>query len=337
MKYHITGGGFIISITDKKLSDYSFIDLFAGIGGFRLALESLGAKCVYSSEWDKEASKVYELNFNDIPHGDITKIDANSIPYHDILCAGFPCQAFSVSGKQLGFNDSRGTLFFDVARIIKAKNPKVVFLENVKNFLTHDNGNTIRVVEDTIKKLGYTFHKKILNSSNYGIPQSRERIYIICFRNDLNITNFSYPCEIRLQKNIKDILLNDESIVKNLYMDNLKIKFTNKNKIYKKNKPIRIGSVNRGGQGERIYSISGCAITLSASGGGLFAKTGGYLINNKARKLHTRECARLMGYPDNFIISEKNNQAYKQLGNSVVVDVLQYIGIEIANALNNSL
>ena len=132
----------MIDIKEKSLSDLTFIDLFAGLGGFRIALESLGAKCVYSSEWDEPVREVYARNFGDIPDGDITQVDENDIPNHDILCAGFPCQAFSISGKQRGFEDSRGTLFFDVARIVKAKKPKIVFMENVKNFASHDDGKT---------------------------------------------------------------------------------------------------------------------------------------------------------------------------------------------------
>ena len=188
----------MITIEKKSLAGYSFIDLFAGLGGFRIALESLGAKCVYSNEWNVPVQKVYADNFGDIPEGDITQVDENTIPDHDILCAGFPCQAFSISGKQRGFEDSRGTLFFDVARIVKAKKPKVVFMENVKNFATHDHGKTLEVVKRTMETLGYTFYQKVLNAVDYGIPQKRERIYMVCFRNDLGITGFSYPKPFKL-------------------------------------------------------------------------------------------------------------------------------------------
>ena len=150
----------MIDIKEKELQGYTFIDLFAGIGGFRLALESLGAKCVYSNEWDQHAQKVYKQNFGDNPEGDITKVNEKNIPNHDILCAGFPCQAFSISGKQRGFEDSRGTLFFDVARIVREKRPKVVFMENVKNFATHDDGKTLQVVKAIMEELGYTFYQK---------------------------------------------------------------------------------------------------------------------------------------------------------------------------------
>ncbi len=314
----------------------TFIDLFAGLGGFRLALESLGAKCVYSNEWDKYVQKVYTENFGDTPEGDITKVDEKKIPEHDILCAGFPCQAFSISGKQRGFEDSRGTLFFDVARIVKEKRPKIVFMENVKNFASHDNGHTLDVVKRTMEELGYNFYQKVLNSVDYGIPQNRERIYMVCFRKDLYVSEFNYPEPFPLAKHLEDFLLNDESMVSQLYIDRPDTYYNNVIDNEYRNKPIRLGIVNKGGQGERIYSTKGIAITLSAYGGGVFAKTGGYLINGRTRRLHPRECARIMGYPDSYIISDSSSQAYKQFGNSVVIDVLQFIGEEIGKAMKKS-
>ncbi|NLL72965.1 MAG: DNA cytosine methyltransferase, partial [Clostridiales bacterium] len=317
----------------KSLSGFTFIDLFAGLGGFRIALESFGARCVYSSEWDSHVRQVYIDNFGDIPDGDITKVDESSIPDHDILCAGFPCQAFSISGKQHGFEDSRGTLFFDVARIVRAKRPKVVFMENVKNFASHDNGKTLSIVKLIMEELGYTFYQKVLNAVDYGIPQNRERIYMVCFRNDLNIKDFNFPKRIPLQKHVEDFLIKNEEEVKHLYIQRSDTYFNGVEDNLYSNKPIRLGIVNKGGQGERIYSTKGIAITLSAYGGGAFAKTGGYLINGKTRKLHPRECARIMGFPDSYKISKSANQAYKQFGNSVVIDVLQLICKEIGNAL----
>ena len=309
------------------------VDLFAGLGGFRIALESLGAKCVYSNEWDIPVQEVYAENFGDIPEGDITKVDENTIPDHDILCAGFPCQAFSISGKQRGFEDSRGTLFFDVARIVKAKMPKIVFMENVKNFATHDNGRTLQVVKATMEELGYVFNQKVLNSVEYGVPQKRERIYMVCFRNDLKIDDFSYPKPFPLTKHVEDFLLDDESLVEHLYVNRPDTYYNGEADDKNSDSSIRLGIVNKGGQGERIYSTKGIAITLSAYGGGVFAKTGGYLVNGRPRKLHPRECARIMGYPDSYIICESANQAYKQFGNSVVIDVLQYIAIEIGKKM----
>jgi DNA (cytosine-5)-methyltransferase 1 len=324
----------MIEVEKQYLKGYTFIDLFAGLGGFRIALESLGAKCVYSNEWDKHVQKVYEDNFGDMPEGDITKVDENTIPSHDILCAGFPCQAFSISGKQRGFEDSRGTLFFDVARIVKTKKPKIVFMENVKNFATHDEGRTLEVVKSTMEELGYTFTQKVLNAVDYGVPQKRERIYMICFRNDLNVSNFEFPKPFELTKHVEDFLLEDEELVKDLFVDRPDTYYNgSKDNKYSNTSSIRLGIVNKGGQGERIYSVKGIAITLSANGGGIFSKTGGYLINGKARKLHPRECARLMGYPDSYKICDSMNQAYKQFGNSVVIDVLQLIAQQIGRAM----
>lgn len=324
----------MIEVEKQYLKGYTFIDLFAGLGGFRIALESLGAKCVYSNEWDEHVQKVYEDNFGDMPEGDITKVDENTIPSHDILCAGFPCQAFSISGKQRGFEDSRGTLFFDVSRIVKAKKPKIVFMENVKNFATHDDGRTLEVVKATMEELGYTFTQRVLNAVDYGVPQKRERIYMICFRNDLNVNGFEFPKPFKLTKHVENFLLEDEELVKDLYVDRPDKYYNgNKDDKYSNKTSIRLGIVNKGGQGERIYSTKGIAITLSANGGGIFAKTGGYLINGKARKLHPRECARLMGYPDSYKICNSMNQAYKQFGNSVVIDVLQLIAQQIGKAM----
>lgn len=323
----------MISIEKEYLKNWTFIDLFAGLGGFRLALESLGARCVYSNEWDSSVQKVYSENFGDIPDGDITKVNERDIPDHDILCAGFPCQAFSISGKQRGFEDSRGTLFFDVARIVKEKKPKIVFMENVKNFATHDNGKTLKVVQETMEELGYVFYQHVLNSVDYGVPQNRERIYMVCFRKNVAKKNFKFPTAFKLTRHLEDFLLKDSLATENLYVDRPDIYYNDvKDNIYS-DKPIRLGTVNKGGQGERIYSTKGIAITFSAYGGGVFAKTGGYLVDGKPRKLHPRECARLMGYPDTYKISDKANQAYRQFGNSVVVDVIQYIGVEIGKAV----
>lgn len=323
----------MIEVKEKLLEGYTFIDLFAGLGGFHLALESAGAECVYANEWDKHAQDAYFQNFGIMPDGDITQVDENLIPDHDILCAGFPCQSFSISGKKMGFQDSRGTLFFDVARIVKAKRPKVVFLENVKNFANHDGGRTIAVVEATMRELGYTFNYRVLNAVDYGIPQKRERVYMVCFRNDLPNTYFAFPKPFKLTRHVVDFLLDDESLVADLYVDRKDTVYNYISDNRYSSKSIRLGTVNKGGQGERIYSAKGIAITFSAYGGGIFAKTGGYLINGKPRRLHPRECARLMGYPDSYKICTRNNQAYKQFGNSVVVDVLQYIAVEIGNTL----
>jgi len=181
------------TIKPRVFNSLTFIDLFAGIGGFRLALESFGTKCVFTSEWDKYAQKTYEANFKDKPYGDITKINPKDIPAHDILCGGFPCQPFSVSGKQLGFLDTRGTLFFDIARIIEYHKPKIVFLENVANLDKHQDGATITRMREVLESMGYSVFTQTLNASHYGVPQSRKRLYFVAFRKDLYVKNFSFP------------------------------------------------------------------------------------------------------------------------------------------------
>ncbi|MBP7172699.1 MAG: DNA cytosine methyltransferase [Cloacibacterium sp.] len=327
-------------VADKNiLRNYNFIDLFAGIGGFHLALNSMGAECVFASEWDKYAVETYEQNFHLKPFGDITKISEKDIPTHDILCGGFPCQAFSISGKQKGFEDTRGTLFFDIARITDFHKPKVLFLENVKNLAKHNEGKTLKIITNSLQELGYSVFTKILNSSNFGLPQNRERIYIVAFHNSLNSNSFKFPvppntpiCLDQLlenePKNAKIIERNDIEIYKNYTVSNSLL-----SEMEVLNKPIQIGKVNKGGQGERIYHTLGHAITLSAYGGGVGSKTGLYLVNGKIRKLSPRECARVQGFPDNFVLNSSNTQAYKQFGNSVSVNVLQYILIEIGKIL----
>jgi len=313
-----------------KLSNYTFIDLFAGIGGFRLAFESFGAKCVFSSEWDKDCQEVYFANFGEKPTGDITKISESEIPNHDILCAGFPCQAFSISGKQLGFKDTRGTLFFEIARIAKYHLPKLLFLENVKNFERHDKGKTLKVVVNTLNEIGYNVYYKVLNASLFGVPQKRERIYFLAFRKDLKVKQFDFPHGSDNHTKLIDFCLPDELTVKyRIKRKDIKLKEKVRIEVdifgrYPQ-KPIRIGTVNKGGQGERIYHECGHAITLSAYGGGVGAKTGLYMINGKVRKLAPRECARISGFPDTFKLHRSDSVNYRLFGNTVVVNVLQHI------------
>ncbi len=305
-----------------------FIDLFAGIGGFHQAMMQFNAQCVFASEWDKEAAKTYFENYGIKPAGDITKIEASDIPPHDMICAGFPCQAFSISGKQRGFEDARGTLFFDIARIAKFHKPKVLLLENVRNFERHDNGKTLKTVVEILNSLDYDVYYKVLNASNFGLPQNRERIFIVCFRRDLNIKGFEFPKPSDKKVALLDILEDspkDAKIINrpDTYLTKEYYPQTNLfGEIELPNRPIQIGYVNKGGQGERIYSPYGHAITLSAYGGGAGAKTGLYYIDGKIRKLSPRECARLQGFPDSFKIHPSINQAYKQFGNSVAVNVL---------------
>ena len=308
-----------------------FIDLFAGIGGFRIALEQLGLECVFSSEIDCYARLTYKNNFGHCPEGDITKIGEFEIPSHDILCAGFPCQPFSISGKRLGFDDARGSLFHEILRITKYHTPRVIFLENVKNFVRHNKGKTFATVYNSLEKIGYDIYHKVINASLYGVPQARERVYIVAFCKSLNVKDFSFPEPTHEEIYLKDILVSNgkaESLFINrkdtvLYDDVRDIK--NKKHL----RPIRLGIVNKGGQGERIYSVNGHAVTLSAYGGGIGAKTGLYLIKGKIRKLHVEECKRLMTFPDNYILSKNTNQAYKQFGNAVIVKIIRIIMKEV--------
>ncbi|MDY5901855.1 MAG: DNA cytosine methyltransferase [Sodaliphilus sp.] len=302
---------------------FTFIDLFAGIGGFRIALQSLGGKCVFSSEWDANAQKTYFYNFGEIPYGDITKESIkNCIPDgFDVLCAGFPCQAFSIAGYRKGFEDTRGTLFFDVAEIIKRKHPKAVFLENVKNLYTHDNGKTFAVIKATLEELGYVVYHKVMNSMEYAnVPQNRERIFIVCFDPNQvkNHHQFSFPERTELTHTIHDCIdpeINDKALfygAKFIHYEELKRDMVSMDTIY---------------QWRRQYvreNKSNVCPTLTANMG-----TGGHnvpLILTKygIRKLSPKECINFQGYPKEyqFPTSIANSAKYKQAGNSVVVPLI---------------
>ena len=304
----------------------TFIDLFAGIGGFRFALESMGAKAVFASEWDKYASKTYSANFGDIPAGDITKIATKDIPSHDIICGGFPCQPFSVSGKQLGFEDTRGTLFFDIARIIKYHKPKIIFLENVANLRQHEDGATIARMKKVLEGIGYDVNYKVLNASDFGVPQSRKRLYFVAFRKDLKINSFKYP-EPTLEDIVLADILDSKAKTKKYVIESPSIVISEKGKVPRTLAPVRVGTINKGSQGDRIYSANGHAITLSAQGGGTASKTGAYLVNGIVRKLSPQECRRVQGFPESFVFPEgvSDSQLWKQFGNSVSVPVLTKI------------
>lgn len=310
-----------------------FIDLFAGMGGFRIALEKHGAKCVFTSEWDEPAQMTYKENFGDMPHGDITKINEADIPKHDILCAGFPCQAFSISGKQKGFKDARGTLFFDIARIAKHHQPKVLFLENVKNLVIHYHGNTLKIILRILDEIGYNAYYQVLMASHYGVPQARERIYIVAFRKDLGVNYFYFPKPTYKKIYVKDVL-EDDAKTRDCIVDRKDIQFWKRDETPQL-KPIQIGQINNGGQGERIYSTNGHAITLSAYGGGAAGKTGAYFVNGKIRRLSPRECARVQGFPESFKIPVSKSQAYKQFGNSVAAPVVESVFLQILKVLNS--
>ena len=325
---------FTYNDTDKILQGFTFIDLFCGIGGFHSALSSLGARCEFASDIDKFAKAVYEKNYGLKPHDDITKIPVEEIPNHDIICAGFPCQPFSISGDQQGFDDPRGQLFFNVVSIAKHHKPKVVFLENVKNFEKHDGGKTLARVKKELKDIGYTVHSDVLCASDYGVPQARKRIYIVAFRDDIDSSQFSFPTKVDEFKVLQDILITDaENTVAGSYVIQRATTIDEIIPTERKNELVRIGKIGLGRQGERIYSVLGVSTTLSSQGGGLGGKTGMYQINGVVRKLYPRECARLMGFPDTFQLAETQEQNYKQFGNSVVVEVIQLIAKEIARYL----
>lgn len=310
---------------------YKFIDLFCGIGGFRLALQKQGMECVFSSDNDKTVQDIYYKNFGEKPQGDITEIPEKKIPKHDILCAGFPCQSFSISGKHGGIKDDRGRLFYEIIRIAQYHQPYILLLENVKNILSIDNGKVIKTIEHKLNEIGYDVHTHILNASHFGIPQARERVYFVCIRRDTGAKfKLSYKPPKEIMKNIylEDIL--EKEVDSSLYINRKDIQI---NKVITEHylKPIRVGIVNKGGQGERIYSPMGHAITLSAFGGGVGARTGLYLVDDKIRRLSITECKKLMGFPLGHTLSN-GMEAYKQLGNAVIPTMIEnvYESIKVA-------
>ena len=319
-----------------------FIDLFGGLGAFHLGMQSVGMDCAFASEWNVRAAAVYESNHGIKPFGDITKIHAKDVPSHAVLCGGFPCQSFSVAGKQLGFADTRGTLFFDVARIVKEKQPEVVFLENVANLATHDEGRTLATIVATLEEIGYVVRHKVINAADLGFPTARVRIFIVAFRKDLGVSGdmFQFPANATKRTVVADCLVSLSAketkalrVASVRSVDKTKAAEAKKTAKQKPSEPVRIGTIGNGGQGYRIYSPAGVGITLSAYGGGVAAKTGAYLVNGVVRKLHPRECSNMMGFPEDFKLDDRPNQAYQQLGNSVVVGVVSAIAREIDRAL----
>lgn len=307
----------------------TFIDLFAGIGGFRVALEERGLNCVFSSEIDVHAREAYKKNFGDYPGGDITEISEHNIPKHDVLCAGFPCQPFSISGKHGGVGDPRGKLFYDITRIARYHRPHVLLLENVKNILSIDDGNVITGFYKKLHEIGYRVEHSLLNASHFGIPQKRERVYIVCIRRELSSIAYKKPGETMEKVSLREILIRD-SLCRDLVINRDDIQL-DLSKDRESLSPVRIGIVNKGGQGERIYSTKGHAITLSANGGGVGARTGLYYVNGIIRRLHIDECKALMGFSQKHHVSD-GIQGYKQLGNAIIVPMAQriYDGLTVA-------
>ncbi|WP_373497538.1 DNA cytosine methyltransferase [Aquiflexum sp.] len=322
-----------IPFPENENPTFRFIDLFAGIGGFRLAFQSLGGKCVFTSEWDEQAKKTYFTNFGEVPFGDITKEETKSyIPDgFDVLCAGFPCQAFSIAGRRGGFEDTRGTLFFDVAEIIKRKKPKAFFLENVKGLRNHDKGRTLATILNVLREdLGYYVpDPQIINARDFGVPQNRERIFIVGFRADLGIDHFEYPdptAEVVAFEDVKEV--NPVSVKYYLSTQYLNTLENHKNRHLSKGN----------GFGYEVISDDGIANAVVCGGMGRernlvyddrledftpVTHIKGEVNRLGIRKMTPREWARLQGFPDKFLIPVADASAYKQFGNSVAVPAIR--------------
>ena len=306
---------------DNKWVDFTFIDLFAGIGGIRLGFESVGGKCVFSSEFDEDACKTYEANFGEHPAGDITKISAADIPDFDILLGGFPCQAFSIIGKKEGFaNETCGTLFFDIERILKAKKPAAFMLENVRNLIAHDNGNTFRVIREHLEALGYHIHAKVLNALDYGVPQKRERIIIVGFIKDLPF-EFPLPVSENERLQLSDIL---ESNVDAKYYVKENIRLSRIERLRDKEYPKPyISHENMAGTVTPHPYSSALRAGASAN----------YILINDERRPTEREMLRIQGFPDTFKIVVPYGKIKKQCGNAVAVPVIKAVANQMLKTL----
>jgi len=291
---------------------FTFIDLFAGIGGIRIAFERVGGNCIFSSEIDESCQKMYQANFGHKPYGDIAKIPADFIPDHDILAAGFPCQAFSIIGDMLGFADTRGTLFFEIERIIRGKRPNAFLLENVKQLASHDKERTFRVILNKLENLGYYIHAKILNGLDFGVPQKRERVIIVGFKEN---HPFRFPDKgIEKRLTLSDVLEPDESVDKKFFISkHIEKKLKERVKvvpnyptIWHENKAGNIG----------IHPFS-CALRANASYN--------YLLVNGTRRLTPKEMLRLQGFPESFKVVVPDSQVRKQAGNSVVIPMIESV------------
>lgn len=321
---------------------FKFIDLFAGIGGFRIAMQNLGGECVFTSEWDKQTKKTYAANFGDYPYGDITKIKETEIPDHDILCAGFPCQAFSIAGKRGGFDDTRGTLFFDVARIIKKKQPKAFFLENVKGLMNHKSGKTLALILKVLRDdLGYFVpDPQTLNAKDFGVPQKRERIFIVGFHPNEKIKTFNYPKPNRKQRCFADVKEKKEVSVK-YYMSTQYLNTLYKHKARHAEKGNGFGyeiiqddelanAIVVGGMGRERNLVIDDRLTNFTP----ITHIKGKVNREGIRRMTPREWARLQGYPDKFRIVVADANAYKQFGNSVAVPAIQAMAKKITTLLS---
>jgi DNA (cytosine-5)-methyltransferase 1 len=320
-------------------SEFTFIDLFAGIGGFRIPMQEIGGSCVFSSEFNYQAQRAYEYNFGEVPFGDITKLNLDIVPKHDILCAGFPCQPFSISGKMKGFEDTRGTLIYHVFELIEKCQPKVVFLENVKHLVYHDNKKTLATIIQHLEELGYVVSKKVLNASDFGLPQNRERIIIIGHKE----TKFDFTKVKKKSKPILKDFLDKESdfeylnepytILKDQKMQESGLVFAGY-----RNKTIRKAGVRPGTehlsrvhkQPNRIYSTEGVHPALPSQ-----ESSGRFWIwhEGDVRKLTIQECYRIMGFPNQFRLLNNKAELYKQIGNSVAIPMIKAVAEQIKEQL----
>ena len=301
----------------------TFIDLFAGIGGIRIAFERAGGECVFTSEWDEPCKVMYEANFGEMPYGDITKVVAQDIPDHDILTGGFPCQSFSIIGHGKGFADIRGTLFFDVERILKAKQPRAFLLENVRQLVSHDKGRTFKVILEKLEDLGYFVHYKVLNGLDFGVPQKRERIMIVGFKEN---HPFEFPKSGREIKTLTDILEPDNEIdrkhfLSDYFRDKLARRLKEQNKKLPSH-PVVLHENKAGNLGIHPYS---CALRANGSYN--------YLTVNGKRRLTPREMLRLQGFPDTFKMVVPDTQVRKQAGNSVVIPKIEAVARAMIQAM----
>jgi len=313
----------------KKKPRFKFIDLFAGIGGIRIPFQELGGKCVFTSEWDKFAQKTYRLNFSEEPDGDITQVPVNSIKDFDVLLAGFPCQPFSQAGLRKGFEDTRGTLFFQIEQILKEKKPKAFLLENVKQLRGHDKGRTLKVILKHLDDLGYFVDFDVLRAADYGVPQNRERIYIVGFdKEKINIASdyeFPFPDPTYEPTRLGDILEKD-----------VDEKYTISDRLWEGHLRRKREHHEKGnGFGFSLYNAdSKYTNTISAR----YYKDGSEILIDQGeeknpRKLTPRECARLQGFPEKFIIPVSDTQAYKQFGNSVAVPVVRAVAKQLISEM----
>jgi DNA (cytosine-5)-methyltransferase 1 len=323
--------------------EFTFIDLFAGIGGFRIPMQEIGGKCVFSSEFNYHAQRAYELNFGEVPFGDITKLDLNIVPKHNVLCAGFPCQPFSISGKMKGFEDTRGTLIYHVFKIIEKREPEVVLLENVKHLLYHDKKRTLATIIQHLEELGYKVSKKVLNASDFGVPQNRERIIIIGHKKK----KFDFSkLKTKPKPVLKDFLdkENDFEFLDEPYTILEEMKTQDSGLIFAgyRNKTIRKAGVRPNTehlsrvhkQPNRIYSTDGVHPALPSQ-----ESSGRFWIyhENKVRKLTIQECYKIMGFPKKFRLINNRSELYRQVGNSVAVPMIKEVANEVKQQLITSI